>query len=91
MPVDWGWQLKGQSFIPIMTGKEAGTPDLLDTLYDEKVIDVIVVKPGWTVPHSVKNAMALHVLISSSIMTWMSEEDDDDDFEDRNFMDIFAN
>lgn len=32
MPLDWGWQLQGQSFIPIMTDKEAGPPDLLHVI-----------------------------------------------------------
>ena len=75
-PLDWGWQLKGQSFIPIMTDKEAG-PQTSYTLYDVAakvyvtLIDVLVVKLGWAVPHYVKNAMVLHVRISSSMMTWV--------------------
>eukprot|EP00794_Sanderia_malayensis_P008462 gene8462-9369_t len=32
MPLDWGWQLKEQSFVPIMTDEEAGPQDLLQII-----------------------------------------------------------
>eukprot|EP00794_Sanderia_malayensis_P008339 gene8339-9236_t len=32
MPLDWGWQLEEQSFVPIMTDEEAGPQDLLQII-----------------------------------------------------------
>ena len=32
MPLDWGWEKDGQSFIPIMTDQEAGSEDLLKVI-----------------------------------------------------------
>lgn len=94
MPLDWGWQLKGQSFIPIMTDKEAGPPDLLHVIRCgcKGKCDTnrcTCRKAGLNCTTSCKEC---HGSSCSNIeLDDMSEDDDDDDFEDRNFMDIFAN
>ena len=93
MPLDWGWQIKEQLFVPIMTDEEAGPQDILQIIRcgckgscDNN--RCTCQKAGLNCTASCKEC---HGSLCSNIKVDHDGSDDDldEDDDDRHFLDAF--
>ena len=94
MPLDWGWKKDGQSFIPIMTGEEAGPEDLLKVIQSGckgscDSIRCTCRKAGLCCTSSCKECHGSLCDNTNDEVT-VSDDDFDEDFDDRHFLEAFT-
>ena len=98
MPLNWGWQLVGESMTPIMTDEEAGPPDLLKVIRCGckgrcETNRCTCCKAGLKCTSFCKECHGTSC--TNTELDNITDSEDNvnliyDDFEDRNFMDIFS-
>ena len=96
MPLNWGWQIVGESFSPIMTDEEAGPPDLLKVIRCGcksrcETNRCTCRKAGLKCTYLCKECHGISCTNSEPTINDPENEATMiyDEFEDRNFMDIF--